>query len=264
MSGILTPAVVLRTRTLRESDLIVVLLTPGHGKIDCIARGARRSRKRFPGGLPVGARGEAQLAEHQRSRGALVNLDDFAPSSDHAKLGRDLELFAYVAYLCELSDQLIGAAEADPTCFARLCEALEAAMDATHPAILRRYELALLDGLGLLPALAQCSVCASPIDEQDDGVAFSRERGGALCLAHSRAALRIPGSVLTLATRLLDHANTDASADAATYAEVDPDTRRALRDLCRELLRPHLRTPLRSLGFFAQISGQVLAEKRSS
>lgn len=253
MSEILTPAVVLRTRTLRESDLIVVLLTPGHGKLDCIARGARRSRKRFPGGLPIGARGEAQLGEHQRSRGALVNLNDFAPSSDHAKLGRDLELFAYVAYLCELSDQLIGVAEADPTCFARLCEALEAAMDATHPAILRRYELALLDGLGLLPALGQCSVCGSAIDEQPDGVAFSRERGGALCLAHSRAALRIPGSVLTLATGLLDH----ASADATAYAEVDPETRRALRDLCRELLRPHLRTPLRSLGFFAQISGQL-------
>lgn len=248
--GVATPAVVLRTRTLREADLIVVLLTPGHGKIDCIARGARRSRKRFPGGLPNGARGEARIADHQRSRGSLVNLVDFAPSTDHAKLGRDLELFAYVAYLCELSDQLIGSAAADPTGFARLCEALAAAMEGTHPALLRRYELSLLEGLGLLPALSHCSVCGSPVDEQDQGVAFSRERGGALCLAHSRATQRIPASVLSLAEALLEGTG---ETDAAAYAEIDPATRRDLRDLCRELLGPHLRGPLRSLAFFAQL-----------
>lgn len=262
MSDTLSPAVVLRTRTLREADLIVVLLTPGYGKVDCIARGARRSRRRFPGGLPIGARGEAQLGHHERSRGSLMNLNDFAPSTDHAKLGRDLELFAHVAYLCELSDQLIGPAAPDPTAFARLCEALAAAMEATHPAILRRYELCLLEGLGLLPALERCSVCGSPVDEQGEGVAFSRERGGALCLAHSRATQRIPAAVLRLAVALLEgvggvggvgDGSDGASNEAAAYAELDASTRRGLRDLCRELLGPHLRGPLRSRAFFAQL-----------
>ncbi len=252
MSEDWTPAVVLRTRPLREADLIVVLLTPGRGKIDCIARGARRSRKRFPGGFPVGARGQAQLAA--RGRGSLVPLLGFAPSVDHTKLGRDLELFAYVAYLCELSDQLIGAAAPDPTGFARLCEALEAAMTAEpgpKPEILRRYELGLLDELGLLPALDRCSVCGSPVDEQADGIAFSQQRGGALCLLHSRGARRIAAAVPWLALALLD---AERAAATAAYAAADPDTRRALRDLCRELIGPHLRGPLHSLGFFAQLA----------
>ncbi|MFO7562415.1 MAG: DNA repair protein RecO [Enhygromyxa sp.] len=247
MTELSTPAVVLRTRPLREADLIVVLLTPGRGKVDCIARGARRSRRRFPGGLPVGARGEASLAA--RGRGSLVPLAGFSPTADHGSLGRSLELFAYVAYLCELGDQLIGAAIPDPTVFARLCDAIAAAMEATRPEILRRFELGLLDDLGLLPALDRCSVCGSPVDEQGGEVAFSHERGGALCLAHSKAARRIPAAVLELAGALLD-----PNAGAGPYATAEADTRRALRDLCRESIGPHLRGPLHSLGFFAQIA----------
>lgn len=252
MSESSTPAVVLRTRALREADLIVVLLTPGRGKIDCIARGARRSRKRFPGGLPVGARGQALLDE--RGRGSLLPLLGFSPTVDHGVLGRSLELFAYVAYLCELGEQLIGAAIPDPTVFARLCDAIAAAIEATTPEVLRRFELGLLDDLGLLPGLERCSVCGSPVDEQPDGIAFSQERGGALCLAHSRAARRISGEVLRLAIALL-HFQT--GGDASAYAHADADTRRGLRDLCRESIGPHLRGPLHSLGFFAQIAKQI-------
>lgn len=256
MSEISTPAVVLRTQALRESDLIVVLLTPGRGKIDCIARGARRSRKRFPGGLPIGARGEVGL---DRARGSLAVLLSFTPSFDHSGLGRDLEAFAYVAYLCELSDQLVGGSAADPTTFGRLCEAIEHAMTwaggeaVQKPALLRRYELGLLDSLGLLPALEHCSVCGAPADTSEDGVAFSLSRGGVACLAHASGERRRPAPVLDLATTLL-HA--DPNTRERAYAQADHAIRRGLRDLCRELIQPHLRAPLRSLGFFAQIAAR--------
>jgi DNA repair protein RecO (recombination protein O) len=244
----LTPAVVLRTRALGEADLVVVLLTPGRGKLDCVAKAARRSRKRFPGGLAIGARGQAEIAEH--SRGSLLPLTSFVASADHTKVGRDLELFAYIAYLADLSDRLLDTTVADPTIFAQLCDAIAAAMAQTSPTILRRYELGLLDGLGLLPALDRCSVCGSPVDEQAGGIAFSRQRGGALCLAHSRAADRIPTAVLALAQALL---GPDPELAASAYAEAEAPTRRILRDLCRDLIQPHLRGPLRSLEFFAQI-----------
>ncbi|PRQ05898.1 DNA repair protein RecO [Enhygromyxa salina] len=254
MSAIVTPAVILRTQPIRESDLIVVLLTPGHGKIDCIARGARRSRRRFPGGLPVGARGQVDVG---RGRGSLAVLSSFAPSSDHGRLGRDLDVFAYVAYLCELSDQLVGGSASDPTAFAWLCEAIEAALAPTpaeaKPGLLRRYELGLLESLGLLPALAECSVCGSPGHATEEGVAFSAARGGILCLAHARMARRIPAAVLGLASALLEP---DPEDRARAYAEADRETRRDLRDLCRELIAPHLRGELRSLAFFAQIAAR--------
>src|SRR5207237_10386312 len=42
-----TPAIVLRARSLGESDKIVSFLTETHGKVTGIAKGAKRSRKRF-------------------------------------------------------------------------------------------------------------------------------------------------------------------------------------------------------------------------
>ncbi|NVB41930.1 DNA repair protein RecO [Pseudenhygromyxa sp. WMMC2535] len=255
----LTPAVVLRTRSLREADLVVILLTPGNGKLDCIARGARRSRRRFPGGLPVGARGEAALG---RGRGSLVPLEHFAAGFDHSGLGRDLEGFAYVNYLCELTDRLVEGSGADPASFALLCEAIETVISggacegggSTRPAILRRFELGLLEGLGLLPALDRCGVCGSPvlasIGVDGRGVPFSVSRGGALCLAHSRAAGGIPAPVLALARVLLHE---DEDGRRAAYEAASAQTRRGLRDLCRELIAPHLRAPLRSLAFFTQL-----------
>ena len=178
-----SPAIVLRTRALGESDLLVVLLTPEHGKVEAAARGARNSKRRFPGGLPSGLRG---LATITRGRGSLARLERFEATIDHSPVGRDLDRFAYVAYLCELTDELVLGRHPDPLVFAALCTALEAVIGGVpRPGQLRRYELALLAGLGLLPALVDCCACGEPVPcSPGDTVAFDVGRGGVLCLAH--------------------------------------------------------------------------------
>ena len=50
-------ALILRTYKLGESDLIVVFLTRDRGKKRGVAKGARRSKKRFAGGLESLTRG---------------------------------------------------------------------------------------------------------------------------------------------------------------------------------------------------------------
>jgi len=241
------PAVVLRTRPLGESDLLVVLLTPEQGKLETAARGARNSKRRFPGGLPSGLRGLAGVA---RGRGSLARLDRFEASADHSPVGRDLDRFAYVAYLCELTDELVLAWHADALVFAALCTALAAVIEATpRPGELRRYELALLHALGLLPALELCCACGEPaLRGPDGGVAFDAQRGGVLCLAHERGALRLPGPVLAMARDLA------AGGDPGPLDAGPVELRRGLRDLTQTALRAHLRRPLHSLAFFAAMS----------
>lgn len=245
-AGDSVPAVVLRTRPLGEADLLVILLTPEQGKLEAAARGARNSKRRFPGGLPSGLRGLATVA---RGRGALARLERFEASADHTPVGRDLDRFAYVAYLCELTDELVLARHADPLVFAALCTALEAVVAGTpRPGELRRYELALLHALGLLPALELCCVCGEPaLAGAQDTVAFDAARGGVLCLAHERGALRLPATVLSAAQQLA------AGADPGPLESAPADDRRALRDLTQVALRAHLRRPLRSLAFFAAL-----------
>lgn len=245
-----------------EADLLVVLFTPGAGKIRCAARQARRSRKRFAGGLPGGAVGEAQV-QAPRQPGGLWRLEEFRCLFDVSALGRDLERFAYVAYLCELTDALLHEPEADPHAFAGLVEALTATTQASpHPGVLRRYELRLLDGLGWLPALDRCCLCGVP-GLETPLVAFELERGGPLCARHvPLAAESSEGGFLELA-----HALLGAAAPATdAFAEFDASSaekRRALRDLTARLIRTHVRHPLRSLDFFAQIHGRDTLSDRA-
>ncbi len=249
MVEVFTPAIVLRTHAAREADLIVVLLTAARGRVECHARGARKSRRRFPGGLPTGARGEATIGPLRR--GSLPPLEGFASTRDHGALGRDIDAFAYVNYLCELSDQLVSGSEADPRAFAILDEAIAAIVGAPnpHPMVLRRCELGLFDVLGWLPAFERCGVCGAPPDRNAEGVAFAVARGGALCGEHGRGERRVPAELLVLARDLL--AGPVGARELPEGARVD--LRRGLRDLSRALIEPHLRSPLRSLAFFAQL-----------
>jgi DNA repair protein RecO (recombination protein O) len=238
-----TPAVILRSVALRESDLLVILLTLDHGKVEAIARGARRSKKRFAGGLPSGARGEATVQPARR--GKFPSLSGFTPTSDHARLGRDLDAFAYANYVCELADRLTVSNDPDPRTFAALVLAIEDACgDGRSPAVLRRFELALLDALGLLPALGACAVCTRPVE----GAAFDPERGGVLCPQHAVAAPREDPAVLDLARALAP-----GSTEAVAYADAPAKVRRGLRTLTQRLIWPHLKKPLKSLEFFADL-----------
>lgn len=257
-----TPAVILGTRPLGDADLLVVLLTPEYGKVRAAARNARKSKRRFAGGLTGGALGTASVV---RRTGSLWRLDGFTAIVDHAAVGRDLTRFAYVAYLCELTDALVVMPEPDPRLFAALSTALaQTIQQAPDPGVLRWYELALLSALGLLPALTDCAVCGETVDSTTrDTTRFDPRRGGVLCTVHGaggaadhtgglRSGGRRPVAALEAAAALVRDAQPprwgakDASCPPATV-------RRAVRDLLQELLRPHLRRPLRSLEFFAAL-----------
>ena len=221
---------------------MVVLLTAA-GKVEAAATQARASKRRFAGGVAAGMRGEATLA---RGRGALLRLGAFEAAAGHGAIGQDLTRFAYVAYVCELTDELVLPRQEDPRLYAELTATL-ASLCAGEPiaAELRRYELALLDCLGLLPALDRCCVCGEAL--AGAAIAFDGGRGGGLCVTHRGGAQRLSSEVLALAGALLHGGGVEVAAAAPT------PLRRALRDLCVGLLRPHLRRPLRSQAFLAQI-----------
>lgn len=233
-----------------DADLLVTLLTPQLGKIRAAASNARKSKRRFAGGLPGGAMGEATLTPGRR--GGLWRLESFRTLADLTALGRDLDRFAYVAYLCELTDALVAEPEPDPRRFAALAEAIAELVSAgARASVLRRAELVLLDTLGLLPSLYLCVECGREL-EDDLPVAFVADPGGVLCAEHPSVATAAPMGTFALARTLLSSATPQhawAQADAAPREQ-----RRALRDLTAALFRPQLRRPLRSLAFLAQVA----------
>lgn len=248
-----TPAVILRTRPLGEADLIAIVLTPEQGKLETAAARARNSKKRFAGGLSPGMRGVAAIA---RGRGALLRLESFDATAAHAPVGADLTRFAYVAYLCELTDELVLARHPDPELFAALCLALEQIIAGAPQALhLRQYELALLRCLGLSPALTRCCVCGVAVEVEGDGsAAFDGPRGGVLCLEHERGAPRLPTAALAAIHHL------ESGGDPAALASASPALRRAVRDAIQSIVRSHLRRPLHAQAFFAALPRDAGAE----
>ncbi len=104
------PALVLRIRPFRESDLIAHLLTPSLGKVSVIARHARGSRKRFPSSLDLFDRGSARLA---RERNGSLGVKEFTPSHSLQRVRGDLDKLTLASLLCEAFDLVIQEESAD-------------------------------------------------------------------------------------------------------------------------------------------------------
>lgn len=245
---IVTPAIVLRAVATGESDRVVTLLGRSTGKIAAIARGARKSARRFSGGFGLGASGEAVLRD--RPGADLALLETFEVLRDRQSFGSDLARTAHAGYVLELSSELCGPRQPEPAVYDWLdgfLDALEAR--GASASRLRAFELGLLGRLGLAPALTACVGCGRS-DLGGDVVRLDLDRGGITCPACARRGTLVqPGVRRVLATLA---AATLADAEAVT---LDRDDAAATRGVVAELLGTHLTRPLKSLEFLRKLQG---------
>jgi DNA repair protein RecO (recombination protein O) len=243
-----TPAILLRRVAYGEADLIVTLLGLHTGRVSALARGARKSSRRFAGGLEPGLSGEARLRD--RPGAELCGFEAFEARADRPGLAGDLAKAAHAAYAVELCDRLCPARQPERTVFAWLDEFLSRLDQGTATAErLRVFELGLLRGLGLGPSLSRCAQCGRE-DLGDEEVGWRPEAGGVFCLDCAKAAERMSaGTRQTLAK--LDGASL-AEADALV---LDRATAAACRRAVLGLLREHVHGPLRALEFMERMSG---------
>jgi DNA repair protein RecO (recombination protein O) len=97
-----TDALILRTYQLGEADRLVVFLTRDRGKKRGVAKNARRSRRRFGGGLePMTC---ARVGYVERERRDLVFLNYTEPTRSPLA-AVDPEAIGYVGYFAELIDE---------------------------------------------------------------------------------------------------------------------------------------------------------------
>jgi DNA repair protein RecO (recombination protein O) len=227
-----TEALVLRAVDFGESDLVVHLLVPAAGRLTAIAKGARRSTRRFPGLLDLF--NHLRVEVERPRRGSLARLEHGRLIQAFMGLRTDSRRFALGCYLLELLDRLApegGARQDLERLFAFAVEAL-ASLEHVQPDRRARVllELRALAALGLRPELRRCvrcgreaagtgpvafnvpeggPVCRSCERPGDAGVAVhlgtlrALERGASLPLAHMER-LALPPAALEEALRLLD------------------------------------------------------------
>jgi DNA repair protein RecO (recombination protein O) len=259
MQKITTEALVLRAVDLGESDRVVHLLTPETGRIAAIAKGARRSVKRFPGTLDFFNQLNVQI-ERKKGVAQLARLE-------HAKLIRafhgireDAGRFALGCYLLELLDRLApeGGRRGDLAALYRFALDALAAIDTLPPAPRLRalLELRLL-AAGLRPELATCVRCGRAITTPR--AQFWIAEGGAIC--ETCTAPHEQGIPIQLGTlRALEQSLAFPLANTGRIALGDVALREAQTVIGR-FLRFHVGVELRSERFLAERLERRAAER---
>ena len=159
-------AIVLGVIDYREADKIVTLFTLEHGKLKGVARGAKRSVRRFGGCLEPFALLTVQLS----LKAGLARLDGADVRTIHPRIRTDLQKIGYAGYACEAVDLLLPEGLANPRLF-RLLSAYLERLDSAPPAPSDRrfFQINLLNILGYRPDLDYCSSCGAELSGHPGG-----------------------------------------------------------------------------------------------
>jgi DNA repair protein RecO (recombination protein O) len=247
--------VVLRTTPLRESDLLVVLLTEHHGRITAVARGGRKSQRRFAGTLQLLVLGRYQLG--RPPRGDLWNLESADIVREWNSLASDVVAVAHASYIAELAGALMPTETPEPLALELMVALWDSLADGgPSPAVLRTIELALMDLAGHRVALDSCAACGRTELAQ---AVFDPTRGGAICrpcAATSRGA-----GVQLIGTNALEYLRAAAAVEAPADARVldrdprfEPSDRTAAREALIAMVQTLIGKPLKSLEYIAKLA----------
>ncbi len=243
-----TEAVVLRTIPYGESDVVAHLLCRGIGRVGAFARGARRSAKRFGGGIEPFTLLQVELQPPRRGadllefRGAIVLEPNLA-------LRNDLGRLAHAGYATEMSRELLHDHEPHDALMDLLLRFFVVlGQSGPRSLTLRAFELGALSAAGFAPLLAHCARCGSAVDAIPV-LGWDAALGGVLCFNCTGAdTLRIDQ-----AARRLLLALQDGGLNAADQASDDDLPLLAVQRAMRAFIDRHVRRDLRSLSFLREV-----------
>jgi DNA repair protein RecO (recombination protein O) len=174
-----TRAIVLRTVDQGESDRRLHLYTERLGRVSAIAKGARRSRRRFPGALELFTALDATLVESPRT--GLLRVDSAAVEQSFEGLGKDVGRYTIACEFVEILDRAGADRQSHPDLFRFALGVLDV-LDEARPdrllALLVRAKT--FARLGFRPELGSCAACGEPLGPEVARVAFSVRAGGAV------------------------------------------------------------------------------------
>ena len=142
--------IVLRTRPLTESSLIVNWLTPGFGRLATVAKGARRPKSPMRGKVDLFYSAEFTFGRSRRSD--LHNLREVSLRNAHAPLRRDLGYLNQASYCARLIEQTTESETPLPEIYELFARFLDALPESPpRPQTIFAFEAKLLAELGLSP-----------------------------------------------------------------------------------------------------------------
>ena len=197
-----TTAIILHSLDYGESDRILTLYTSNFGKLKGIAKGARRSKKRFANALePFSC---SDIIFSAREHDTLVLIESCDTTNHYPTIREDLDKTLISSYLIELTDQFTPDGKKDTDLFQLLQNFLTIIDSGNHSEeLIRFFEIRLLKLSGYEPILDRCITCKK-ITSHTETYQFIPSKGGIICkTCHQNGIEAFPVSVGTLKSLLL-------------------------------------------------------------
>jgi DNA repair protein RecO (recombination protein O) len=151
--------IILRTRPLTETSLIVNWLTRDAGRLSTVAKGARRPKSPFRGRLDLFYLADFSFQRSRRSE--LHTLREVVVREPHVALRNELGYLQQTAYCAALIEQTTETETPIPALFELLCGMIEHLPgQPPRPLTVFAFEMKLLAELGLQPEFAKTRLTA--------------------------------------------------------------------------------------------------------
>ena len=180
MDNCLSTAIIMRINEYGESDLLVSFFTRDRGRLKGVAKGARRSLKRFVNCLDTFSL--VTLEYRLKRSGSLHFIESGRLVDSFASIRTDYRTMSIASYLIELTEALFPMAMADQAMFDLLKTSLDLLDKGENrdflPVIFETAAMR-LGGFGI--NTEKCCICGRSYTGKGPAV-FISERGGIACL----------------------------------------------------------------------------------
>ena len=173
-------AIILQTIDYSEWDRIVSFYTKDYGRIKGIAKGAKRSQKRFGSALEPFTYSEVVFTDKETN--SLVRLERCNIIDAFPEIARDIKKVVFGNYFLELINSLTPEKQSNPGIFSLLLFFIELLKEKIfREDLIRIFEFRLFSLLGYQPQFLSCISCENKFSLQDS-YKFSVKQGGIVCL----------------------------------------------------------------------------------
>ncbi len=250
MNSIQTDAIVLRAVPWSETSFIVSLLTADCGRIDAVAKGARRPKSPFEGAIDLLS--VCRIVCIKKSGDVLDILTEAKLLRRFRSSERSLLRLHCGYYFAELLTSVLERDQSLKELYCLTDESLAKLDDGFSPFLATtNFEIQLLKILGHLPKLKSCVLCGS-LENGQSYVLFSPSSGGLVCyhcVAGKGNILKLHREAIEFLSELLTQGVETISLRATNSA-----TRRDVRRVLEQYIVYHFDRPIKLHSYLGELA----------
>lgn len=247
MNIVETEAVILSTRDYGESDRLISFYSRMGGRLRGIAKGARKSRKRFIHAFESNSL--VQLT--YRERKSLIWVEACKLLEPHLALRTEVERWGDAALISEIMLEMVPEGERQEELFFLLKETLDQLSGDKDPLnVLLLFIFRFLDAMGYMPALDGCGTCRRPLKAATQWY-WQVSQGILTCSEHR--SMYSDYLLLDLGTLVLIQQSRRLPLNRVWRLRLSRETKLPLLHGLVNWIHCHIRKDLKSLKFLGQV-----------